>query len=111
MSMYAELLHAAVGQRALVELLPTRHSALNALRRSRGQLDEGTPPPTDPDAVPVVLAREIAYDVALLDLADVMGIDTDVHRFERPRQERARLEAALMDSGITAQAPEAVRRA
>ena len=29
MSMYAELLHAAVGQRAPVELRPTRHSALN----------------------------------------------------------------------------------
>ena len=43
MSMYAELLHAALGGRGPVELRPTKHSALNALRRSRGELDEGTP--------------------------------------------------------------------
>ena len=106
MSMYAELLHAAVGGRGPVVLRPTKCSALNALRHSRSELDEGTPPVTDPDAVPVALAREIAYDVALLDLARVMGIETDVHRFEQPRQERARLEAALRDSGITTQASE-----
>jgi hypothetical protein len=29
-----------------------------------------------------------------------------VHRFEQPRRERARLEAALRDSGITTQASE-----
>ena len=101
MSMYAELLDAALGRRGPVELRPTKRSALDALRRSRGELDEGTPSATDPDAVPVVLAREIAYDVALLELAEVMGIETDPSRFEQPRQERARLEAALRDSGIT----------
>jgi hypothetical protein len=101
MSMYTELLDAAVGQRGSVALGPTRRSALDALRRSRGELDEETPPPTDPDAVPVVLAREIAYDVALLELAEVMGIETDPSRFEQPRQERARLELELRARGIT----------
>ena len=76
MSMYTQLLDAAVGQRGPVALRPTRRSALDALRRSRGELNEDTPPPTDPDAVPLVLAREIAYDVALLELAEVMGIET-----------------------------------
>ena len=101
MSMYTQLLDAAVGQRGPVALRPTRRSALDALRRSRGELEEDTPPPTDPDAVPVVLAREIAYDVALLELADVMGIETDLRRFEQPRQERARLEEALRDCWVT----------
>jgi hypothetical protein len=100
MSMYTELLDAAVGGRGPVVLPPTKHSALDALRRSRGELDEGRPPVTDPDAVPVALAREIAYDVALVDLAELMGIETDLHRFEQPRQERARLEEALRHSGI-----------
>jgi hypothetical protein len=101
MSMYTQLLDAAVGQRGSVALRPTRRSALDALRRSRGELDEDTPPPTDPDAVPVVLAREVAYDVALLELAEVMGIETDPSRFEQPRQERARLEQELRERGIT----------
>ena len=60
-----------------------------------------SPPVTDPDAVPVALAREIAYDVALLELAEVMGIETDLRRFEQPRQERARLEEALRERVTT----------
>jgi hypothetical protein len=102
MSMYTELLDAAVGQREPAGLHPTRHSALDALRRRRGELDEGVPPATDPDAVPVVLARAIAYDMALLELSEVMGIKTDLHRFEQPQQERARLEEALRDCGVAA---------
>jgi hypothetical protein len=101
MSMYTQLLDAAVEQRAPVALRPTRRSALNALRRRRGDLNEDRPAPTDPDAVPVVLAREIAYDVALLELAKVLGIETDPSRFEQPRQERARLEKELRERGIT----------
>jgi hypothetical protein len=49
----------------------------------------------------VVLAREVAYDVALLELAEVMGIETDLSRFEQPRLERARLERELRERGIT----------
>jgi hypothetical protein len=30
-----------------------------------------------------------------------MGIETDLHRFGVPRQGRARLERALLESGIT----------
>ena len=97
MSMYSQLLHAAVGHRRSVVDRPTRHSALRAVCRRRGDLDEGRPPATDPDAVPVVLAREVAYDVALLDLAAVVGIETDLSRFEQPQRERARLEAALRE--------------
>ena len=54
----------------------------------RRELERDTPPPTDPDAVPVVLAREIGYDVALLELAEVLGIETDPSRFEQPRRAR-----------------------
>jgi len=101
MSMYSQLLDAAVAQRGPVGMHATRHSALDALRRSRGELDEGIPPATDPDAVPFALARQVAYDVALLELSEVMGIETDLRRFEQPRQERARLEEALRDCWVT----------
>jgi hypothetical protein len=101
MSMYSQLLDAAVAQRGSVGVHPTRRSALDALRRSRGELEEGSPPATDPDAVPVAPAREIAHDVALLELSGVMGIETDLRRFEQPRRERARLEEALRDCWVT----------
>jgi hypothetical protein len=101
MSIYTQLLDAAFVQRAPVLVRPTAHSAVEAARRSRGQLGKEVPPGTDRDAVPVVLAREIGYDVALLELAALLGIETDPSRFDQPRQERLRLEQALSDRGIT----------
>ena len=63
-----------------------------------------------------MLAREIAYDVALLELSEVMGIETDLRRFEQPQQERARLEEAVRDRWVrghdrdrTSDAAEAIR--
>jgi hypothetical protein len=100
MSMYTQLLDAAFGQREPVVVRPSKRSALDALQRSRGERNEDAPPRSDPDAVPVVLAREIAYDVALLQLAEAWGIETDLGRFEQPLQERARLEQALRERGI-----------
>jgi hypothetical protein len=100
MSMYAQLLDAAVAQRGPFRTHPTRRRAVDALRRSRGELNEGIRPAADPDAVQVVLAREIAYDVALLELSEVMGIETDLRRFEQPQQERARLEEAVRDRWV-----------
>ncbi len=108
MSMYTHLLDAAYGHRAPVPGSPTEHSALAAVRRRRGELAQGAPPPTDPDAVSAVLARQISYDVALLELAELLGIETDPSRFERPWHERARLEQALREHGIALHAaPEA----
>jgi hypothetical protein len=101
MSMYTQLLGAAVGQRGPVLVRPTERSALETARRCRRALEEENPPATDPDVVPVVLAREIGYDVALLELADVLGIETGPSRFEQPRHERDRLERALRERGIT----------
>jgi hypothetical protein len=100
MSMYTYLLDAAFEQRGPVLIRPSEDNALNTVRRRRGDLARDTPPATDPDAVPVVLAREISYDVALLELAEVLGIETDPGRFEQPRHERARLEHLFSDLGI-----------
>jgi hypothetical protein len=103
MSMYTQLLDAAVGQRATVMVRADERSALSEVVRCRAQLEQGVPAATDSDAVPLVLAREVGYDVALLELAEVLGIETDTGRFEQPRQERARLEQALRDQGISLQ--------
>jgi hypothetical protein len=103
MSMYTHLLDAAFEQRGPVLVRPSEDNALNTVRRCRGELARDTPPATDPDAVPVMLAREISYDVALLELAEVLGIETNPSRFEQPRHERARLEQLFSDLGIMVQ--------
>jgi len=112
MSMYTQLLEAAFGQRPTPEAGATEQSALEEVLRCRRELEEGVPPGTDPDTVPVVLALQIGYDVALLDLARLVGIETDASRFEQPQQERERIERALHDLGIslemTADAEESV---
>ena len=55
---------------------PRCGAAATSSRRAR--------PADDLDAVPAVLALQIGYDVALLELAEVLGIETDPSRFERP---------------------------
>jgi hypothetical protein len=100
MSMYTHLLDAAFEQRGPVLVRPNEDKALNMVRRCRGELARHSPPATDPDGVPVVLAREISYDVALLELAEVLGIETGPSRFEQPRHERARLEQLFSELGI-----------
>jgi hypothetical protein len=101
MSMYTQLLEAAFGQHPPTGSGATERSALDEVVRYRRELEEGVPPGIDPDTVPVVLALQIGYDVALLNLAGVVGIDTDPSNFEQPHQERERLEIALHALGIS----------
>jgi hypothetical protein len=102
MSMYTQLLTAALNQRTPAGArAATELGALDEVLRCRGELPEGVPPEQDPDRVPVVLARQISYDVALLELARVVGIEAGPSRFEQPQQERARLENALRERGIS----------
>jgi hypothetical protein len=100
MSMYAELLHAAYAERGRPGGHLTRRVAVAEVIRCRDELDEGVPPGLDPDTVPVVLALEIGYDVALMELARVLGVNTDPGRFDQPQRERDRLEQAFNDLGI-----------
>ena len=101
MSMYTQLLDAAFGQRGPVLARASERSALDQVLRCRDDLERGAPAAADPDLVPTVLAREIGYDLALLELAEVLGIESDPSRFEQPRTERARLEQAFATCGIT----------
>jgi len=101
MSMYTQLLEAAFGQRQPAGADATERNPLDEALRCRRELEEGVPKGVDPDTVPVVLALQIGYDVALLELARMVGIDTDPSRFEQPNQERERLERAVRDLGIS----------
>ena len=66
MSMYTQLLDAAYGERPHPR---EEGSAVAEVLRCRFELEERVPPGIDPDAVPVVLALQVGYDVALLGLA------------------------------------------
>ena len=100
MSMYTHLLGVARGQRGPDDRDTATLDAVAEARRCREELKAGLPPGLDPDAVPVVLALEIGYDVALIDLATALGVPTDPSRFEQPERERARLERELAAMGI-----------
>ena len=100
MSMYTHLLGVARGQRESIERDTESTDALAEARRCRDELKAGLPPGLDPDAVPVVLALEIGYDVALIELATALGVTTDPSRFEQPERERARLEKELAAMGV-----------
>ena len=99
MSMYTQLLSAAMGQCPPEPAVATEDDAVDAVLRCRAEL-ESAPPPADPDAVSVVLALEVAYDVALIRLARLVAMQSDPDRFEQPQLERARLEMVLRDRGL-----------
>ena len=102
MSMYTQLLEAAFGQRTAPAAGATEQSAgSKRCSVAAASCRRGTHPDTDPHAVPVALALQIAYDVALIDLAGTVGIDTDPSRFEQPQQERERIERALHELGYS----------
>jgi len=97
MSMYTQLLAAALQRRAAdpAERSPTLAEA----RRCRTQLEQGTRR-SDPDEVSAALALQIGYDIALLRLTGLVGIDSDPEFFDPPLRERNRLEDALAALGI-----------
>ncbi len=97
--MYTQLLDAALEQRSPREPDPNRSHAVEEVRRCREELELGVPE-RSVDTVPAVLALQIDYDVALLKLAEAMGIESGPSRFEQPERERDRLRHALNDMGI-----------
>ena len=97
--MYTQLLDAALEQRPQRAPGPSRSHAVEQVRRRREELELGVPEQSA-DPVPAVLALQIGYDVALLELAAAVGIESGPNRFEQPQRERDRLRLALNDMGI-----------
>ena len=98
MSMYTQLLDAALRQLSIDG--SGEDVAVAEVQRYRTQLERATPD-IDPDTVSAALALQIGYDVALLRLAELIGIDSDPSRFDRPQLERTRLEDAFAERGIS----------
>jgi hypothetical protein len=98
MSIYERLLRSALEQSqshesstsgdALAQLLERRRSAGNCSSYS------------GPDRAPAAIADQLAYDVALIELSLRLGLEVDLTKFDQPRQERRRLEQALISRGV-----------
>jgi hypothetical protein len=99
MSMYTQLLDAALHQ-VPIDGPGEERVAVAEVQRCRNRLERGAAD-VEPDTVPAALALQIGYDVALLRLAGLIGIESDPSRFDRPHSERTRLEGALAERGIS----------
>ena len=51
--------------------------------------------------VVVAVADQLAYDIALIEFAQGVGIDFDLEAFDQPQVERGRLEQALVSRGVS----------
>jgi hypothetical protein len=97
MSMYADLLAASLPQPIApgeqVSELGALLALLLAARIRLGERRSGAGAEGD-------LATNIEYDLALLRLCAARGVDVDPGRFDRPGEERARLERELALRGM-----------
>jgi hypothetical protein len=88
MPMYTQLLEAAFALRPPPGAGPTDRSALDEVIRWRRELEKEVAPRLDGDSFPVALEWQISYDVALLELARAVDVETEPNRFEQPQPER-----------------------
>ena len=93
--MYVQLMADALddqpGSEATAGLLLARVNHCRVMLAGRG--------PGSPGPMVETLVDHLAYDVALVRFARVLGIATDIESFRLPNLERARLESAVIERG------------
>lgn len=99
-SMYSQLLASALDLDQPSEGEPTTSAALVHLLRCRGQLTGSLWPQRGKEGSYVNLIGHLAYDVALIRLARLLGLECGAEEFDLPEKARARLEGALSTRGI-----------
>jgi hypothetical protein len=100
MSMYTQLLEAALGARAISGQTRPVDASLAEVFRCRRQLEEVGPSDSVVDRVSAALADQVGYDVALIELTRALGIECDPRGFDQPQQQRHKLEHGLEVRGI-----------
>ena len=100
-SMYTELLRAALDELPAAPSPGDQDQFFSEVLQRRRELAQDLPAELrNSDAVPVVLARQVGYDVSLIRLAVHLGVETDPERFGPTGHERTRLEQAFRDLGL-----------
>jgi len=100
MSIYFQLLDAALGQPTSSTVAPSRPEALAELLRSRRGLYATGASTSGSHWAPDAVANELSYDVALIQLARLLGIECDLKDFDSPGHGRALIESYLVTLGI-----------
>ena len=78
----------------------TPSEALVQMLLCRSQLHQRDGDPDESGGAASALGEELDYDISLLRLARLLGIEVDVQAFSQPSLERSRLEEAIETHGI-----------
>jgi hypothetical protein len=97
MSMYAQILDAALRERPFPVAGTTVSEALSGFLHCRDRL---RPFEMQADWTTTALASQVAYDIALIELARSVGLDVDPHTFDQPERRRTELRRELIARGI-----------
>jgi hypothetical protein len=100
MSMYTHLLETALARRPEPDGQDRTSSLLDELERSRRRLHTPMPAEHSAERVPAAVADQLSYDIALVELSQLAGIDVDLAAFGHPERARAFLERSLMVRGL-----------
>jgi hypothetical protein len=100
MSMYTQLLEAALEARAPSDEADTVDTPLSEALRCRRQLATATSSGVGVDRTSSALAHQVAYDISLMELARSVGINCDPNDFDRPEPQRRKLEHVLQSRGF-----------
>jgi hypothetical protein len=98
MSMYTQLLGTALESHSSSPKEATSGQALADLLHSRKRLKEASRHGSN--WASAVVADELAYDIALIELARLVGVECEVGEFDQPRDGRAHLEERLEFQGM-----------
>ncbi len=97
MSMYTHLLTAALKERLPAAAEPTAAETLSTLLSCRDRLRSRG---KETDWTSGALADQVAYDIALIELARCVGIDCGVDAFDQPERRRLELSRELTARGM-----------
>jgi hypothetical protein len=98
--MYTYILEAALRERSGTDTPLVTGDAIAALLECRRYLGSVTPSGWSGDWGSAALAHQVAYDLALIDLAKSVGMDCDTASFDQPQRRRIELERELASRGI-----------
>ena len=100
MSMYTDILETAQRQRQRPSSSPTVSDAMTELLDCQGRLGSANALERSTDWTATALANQVAYDVALIELARSIGLTCDPRAFERPELCRTELIRELLARGL-----------
>jgi hypothetical protein len=100
MSMYTYILDAALRERSEPDTPLTTNEAVAIVLDCRRYLGSIASSGWSGDWGSSALSNQVAYDLALIDLARLVGIDCEATSFDQPQQRRIELERKLISRGL-----------